>query len=548
MKLKRPRSRIQWLRRVCQAAFLLLFLWLLLGAHLAEGNVPRRGLKLFFDLDPLVSLATIISTRTLEAGALLALATVVAALLLGRVFCGWICPLGAVHTMASWFRKKPRSGGEAESRSPWHRLKYALLIALLVMALFGVHWIGVFDPIPLLYRSVTTAVLPALQYAIEDSSTAIYQADPQAGSFHLTSITEPAYVFSRDKLFQAERQTFTGATFIALLFIGIVALNLLRPRFWCRYLCPLGGLLGLLAQRPLLRLRNDADKCRNCGRCTMNCPAAAQPGRPGEWLATECFGCWNCVAGCKFNSLSFGFSVPRAPAEKAGLDLSRRTALGAGAGGFAALLSFRLPPQARDAQPYTPTLIRPPGARAERDFVQRCIQCGACMRACPTNALQPTALEAGIEGLWTPKLVPKIGYCLDSCSRCGQVCPTGAIEPLPIEVKRKRKIGLAAVDRNRCLPFAYGRQCIVCEEHCPLTPKAIYLVEREVVLRGGERRVVKEPHVDPDQCTGCGICEWACVFKDRAAIRVTCANEARHPANQPILPSPSGQEASGPYG
>lgn len=554
---RRPRSWMQWLRRLCQGACLAVFLGLLLFTRFTESGGSHRALRVFFDLDPLVFLATLISTRSLAGLSLLALITVAATLLLGRVFCGWVCPLGAVHALASWFRPKPRKRSAPELRSPWHRAKYAVLAALLVMAVFGAHWIGIFDPIPLLYRSVTTGVLPATQYAIEDTSTAVYQTDPKLGPLHLTSLTEPPYRFARDHVFRAERQTFTGGTLILLLFCGIVALNFLRPRFWCRYVCPLGGLLGLLSQRPVLRLKNDHASCRNCGQCNLACPAAAQPDQHGQWLPTECYGCWNCVAACKFDSLSFEFETPLKKLEAGPLDFSRRTAVAAGVGGMAALLSFRVAPQARGRQPVPDTLIRPPGARAEREFLKRCIQCGACMRVCPTNALQPVALEAGLEGLWTPKLVPKIGYCLNNCNLCGQVCPTGAIESLALDVKQKTKIGLASFDTGRCLPYAYSRECLVCEEHCPVSPKAIYLVENEVLLRDGSTRRFKQPYVDADRCTGCGICEWSCVFQDRAAIRVTSANEARNSKNQPILPgagfegadpAAAGGSASDPYG
>lgn len=557
--LRRPRSWVQWLRRISQAVFLGLFLWVVLITRFIESGASHKALRLFFDFDPLVLLATAISARSIGGLSLLALITVALTLLLGRVFCGWICPLGAVHAIASWFRPIPKKRPPLERRSPWQRAKYILLIALILMAVFGGHWIGVFDPIPLLYRSLTTGVLPATQYAVEDGSKAVYDANPKVGGFPITKLTEPPYRFARDKVFRVARQTFTGNTLILLLFIGIVILNLVRPRFWCRYLCPLGGLLGLLAQRPALRLKNDANACRNCGKCNLACPAAAQPDQQGQWLSTECFGCWNCIGACKFNALSFQFEPPFKTIEGGRLDLSRRATLAAGMGGMAALFSFRVSSQTRRTQPVPDTLMRPPGAREEREFLKRCIQCGACMRACPTNALQPAALEGGLEGLWSPRLVPKIGYCLNNCNLCGQVCPTGAIESLPLEVKQKTKIGLASFDTGRCLPYAYGRDCSVCEEHCPVSPKAIYLVDTEVTLRDGSTRRIRQPRVDPELCIGCGICEWSCVFQDRAAIRVTTANESRNANNQPILPglSPSGDSsppssssggAPGPYG
>ena len=113
------------------------------------------------------------------------------------------------------------------------------------------------------------------------------------------------------------------------------------------------------------------------------------------------------------------------------------------------------------------------------------------------------------------------------------------------EQKKKVNIGLAVIDTTRCLPFASGRECIVCEEHCPIPDKAIYFVEEEVLLRDGSRRVLKLPRVDAELCNGCGICETMCPFQDKAAVRITSAGESRNPANQPMLP---GGRSAGPDG
>jgi len=538
--MRRPRSWAQWLRRFTQAAFLLIFFALLLGMRSKEGRELSPFVNLFFDLDPLVLLATWLATHTLSGLSLLALITVAASLLLGRVFCGWVCPLGTVHHAVSWLgtrRRKAKTQLADGAWSPWQRTKYLLLLAFLVMAIFGIHWIGMLDPFSLLYRSTVTAVLPAAQYAIEDSTTAVYQADPRLGPLRATTVTEPIYEFFRDHVFKTSRQTFAGSTVIFLFFVAIVLLNLVRKRFWCRYLCPLGALLGLCSKRPVMRLKNDTAKCTNCKRCVLTCPAGAQPDAPGEWRATECYACWNCVAACKENALGFAFESPLRKPTKAQLDLKRRAVLASGFAGLGGLLGLRLTPKAQ-ATKFNPALIRPPGARPEREFLQRCIQCGACMKVCPTNALQPTSFEAGLEGIWTPILVPRIGYCEYECNLCGRVCPTEAIRPLPIEEKHKVKLGLARFDTTRCLPHAYARECLICEEHCPVPTKAIYFVEKEVPLRDGGTRVVKQPHVDPELCIGCGICESVCVFKDRPAVRVSSAGESRHTGNQPILPTP----------
>jgi MauM/NapG family ferredoxin protein len=193
---------------------------------------------------------------------------------------------------------------------------------------------------------------------------------------------------------------------------------------------------------------------------------------------------------------------------------------------------FRITPARKRA---LPKAIRPPGVLSEEKFLEKCVKCGECMKACPTNALQPASTEAGPEGIWTPVIVPRVGYCEYYCSLCSQVCPTGAIKELTIPEKIRVKIGSAWVNKNRCLPYALGRPCIVCEEHCPTSPKAIKFIPAEVKLHDGRVKVEKAPFVDLDLCIGCGICETKCPVVDDPAIYVTSVGESRSERNQLLL-------------
>lgn len=522
-------------RRLVQTLVLGLFLVLLAANRPAASESPEGPVKLFFDLDPLILVGTWIATRSLADLSLLALITVLVTLVLGRVFCGWFCPLGTLHNVVSSLRGRfRRVTVRQEAFSPWQRAKYLILVVLLVMAASGVQWFGVLDPFTLLYRSLALAVLPAADITVSGLANAVYLGNPQLGSWQLREVTEPVYRWWQHQVAGTELRVFLGAGTILLIFLGALVLNLVRNRFWCRYVCPLGGLLGLISKRPLLRLVSDAAACNQCQACALSCPAAAQPEQPDRWLATECFGCWNCVAACKNQGLDFRFVAPWRRTSRGSVDLKKRQVLAAAVGGLGAFALMRVTPAAQ-ARTYNPQLVRPPGALPEPDFLRRCIQCGLCMQTCPTGGLQPTWHEAGIEGVWTPILVPAIGYCEFECNACGQVCPTGAIAPLDVAAKKQVKIGLAAIDTTRCLPYAYGRECIVCEEHCPVPDKAITFELREAVQRDGTTVVLKFPRVDADRCTGCGICETKCPFRDRAAILVTSAGESRHPDNQPLL-------------
>jgi len=226
------------------------------------------------------------------------------------------------------------------------------------------------------------------------------------------------------------------------------------------------------------------------------------------------------------------------PAEER-LNLSRRAVLAAGLAGLGSNLLFRINLQA-SGNVFNPALIRPPGALAEEEFLARCIRCGECMKVCPTSAIQPSSLEGGLEGAWTPVLNMSLGYCDYECNLCSQVCPTHAIRQVDVREKQKIKIGLAYIDRNRCLPWAYSRNCIVCEEHCPTPKKAIWLEEAEVNNLTGEKLTVKQPRVDPELCIGCGICEAKCPVRAPAAVRLSSVGETRNPGNQFLLSSGSG--------
>lgn len=222
------------------------------------------------------------------------------------------------------------------------------------------------------------------------------------------------------------------------------------------------------------------------------------------------------------------------PPREERLNLGRRAVLLAAAAGAGGASLARIG-ATEGRQDFSPSLIRPPGSVPEGDFLSRCVRCGECMRVCPTNALQPAFDEGGLTGLWTPVLKMKSGYCEYECSLCSQVCPTHAIEILTLERKKTIRIGTAFFDKNRCLPYASARTCIVCEEHCPTPKKAIWLEETTVLGADGARVAVKQPHVDLDLCTGCGVCENKCPIADQRGVHVTSVGESRHPKNQILL-------------
>ena len=154
------------------------------------------------------------------------------------------------------------------------------------------------------------------------------------------------------------------------------------------------------------------------------------------------------------------------------------------------------------------------------------------MKVCITNGLQPTFLAAGLAGMFSPRLKARTGYCEYNCTLCGQVCPTGALAELTLAQKHATKIGSVFFDKNRCLPYAKGIPCIVCEEHCPTAEKAIQFREVRVVNGAGDEVEVKQPFVVDERCVGCGICEAKCPLPGQSAVRVISAGESRNPQNR----------------
>ena len=228
-----------------------------------------------------------------------------------------------------------------------------------------------------------------------------------------------------------------------------------------------------------------------------------------------------CPPLCPEEAIGFSWGYGR---EEAPFDLSRRRLIGSAATGLALVPLTRLHPY-RVVQP--PARLRPPGASSEADFLNRCLRCGACMKVCMRNAIHPALHEAGWEGVFTPVMDFNLGYCEYNCTLCGQVCPPEAIRRLPVEEKRKYVIGMAYIDKNRCLPHSRFENCIVCEEHCPVPEKAIVFDDEEVTAPSGEKMKMKKPRILTDKCIGCGICENRCPVKAPAAVIVSPYLESR---------------------
>ena len=153
------------IRRLYQVFFLLLFIGLLGAA--SYRHIKSLPVSLFLELDPLLALGSLLSSGVLFKGMALCLIVVAITLIFGRVFCSWICPLGILnHAMSALpSGRKKRARMLANAWRPIYQTKYYVLIALLVLAFFGVLQVGLLDPIALTVRSFAVLVFPGLQLA-----------------------------------------------------------------------------------------------------------------------------------------------------------------------------------------------------------------------------------------------------------------------------------------------------------------------------------------------------------------------------------------------
>ena len=526
---RRFRPRLSWsaARRWTQYLALALFLVLFIAAR--RGGWPPALVNLPMRLDPLLMLAHLLAGRLLLAGSLLALLTLLLTLVFGRAWCGWLCPLGTLLDLFSPPQLRRRKGLLVplhplsperqlwERRlEPWRAVKYFLLLLILGLAALGNLTLLALDPLTIVFRTLGTAVWPGLDQLLTRLEAFLYRL-PGLGE---AVSTLDAWL--RPLLLPTEPSFYQGAWLLALFFLGLVLLNWIVPRFWCRYLCPLGGLLGLVSKAALFR-RQVGDACQGCTLCTQACPTGTiDPAKNYASDPSECTLCMDCLDACPRSGIRFNPGLKLAAWNH--YDPGRRQLLlaaGAALGAWAVLDSDA------SARRQGPFLLRPPGVRlpdGSGDLLERCVRCAECLRACPTSALQPALGEAGPQGIWTPLLVPRLGYCDYSCNACGQACPVEAIPPLSLEEKRQQVIGRAYIDQDRCIAWADHTECLVCEEMCPIPDKAIVLEESQVALPDGETRPLLLPYVLRERCIGCGLCEYKCPLNGEAAIRVYVPN------------------------
>jgi ferredoxin len=481
-------------RRVVQAVCFILFCVLFFYVCWPYGNSDHAGqlaskekiaAESFLAIDPLVSISTAIATKTWVWSLLWAAGILFACVLFPRGFCGYLCPLGTLIDLFDWAVGKRVTRFRVERDGWWVNLKYYLLLGVLVCSVGGVLVSGFVAAIPVITRGFLFTLAP-LQMGIQRG---FYQVPPIG----------------------------LGQIFSIALFFGVLALGFMRPRFWCRYVCPSGAVFSI-ANVFRASERKVEDTCIKCNKCVEICPFDAIKADFTTRTA-DCTLCQTCGGVCPTHAIKF---VDRwntnllkeendPPVHET--KLSRRGLLTGVAAGAAIATAIRLPlPIARGANI---PVIRPPGSVPEDDFLQQCIRCGECFKACPNNVLQPMGFSSGLNNLWTPQALPSWSGCEPSCNNCGQVCPTGAIRALPLFEKRAVRMGLALVNEQTCLPHAGKEACQLCVDECTAAGYNAIEFERVHTEVDNDGTPIPDsgflaPVVLADKCVGCGLCETRC--------------------------------------
>lgn len=432
-------------------------------------------------------------------------------LVVGRIYCSVICPLGVLQDIISWSsgkrkKKKYRFTYSTEKKL----LRYGVLI-LFIIALIG--GIG----------SLTALLAPYSSYGriAQNLFAPLYGW----GNNFLAYLAERAdsYAFYRTEVWLKSLPTFCIA-FATLIILIILAWR--NGRTYCNTICPVGTLLGVLSRYSLFRPVIHTEKCNSCTLCSRKCKASCIDSKAHHIDYSRCVACMDCIDVCKHGAISLQYRFKKTAPQQSKetlkgqpADQARRQFLSVTAG-LAATATLKAQEKKVDGGlaviedkkiPERKTRIVPPGALSIRHFAQHCTACQLCVSVCPNEVLRPSS---GLLTLMQPEMSYERGYCRPECTRCADVCPAGAIRPISKADKSSTQIGHAVWIKKNCIPLTDGVECGNCARHCPTG--AIQMVPSDAA----NPQSLKIPVVNTERCIGCGACENLCPARPFSAIYV----------------------------
>ena len=435
-------------------------------------------------------------------------------LLVGRVYCSVICPLGLFQDIVSWIsgqRKKKKYRFSYSPEIKW--LRYGVLGLFVIALITGIGSIvALLAPYSSYGRIVSNLFAPLYRWGNNLLAYFAERAD--------------SYAFYDAEVWMKSLPTFIIAV---VTFIVLIILAWRNGRTYCNTICPVGTVLGFFSRFSLFRPVVDAEKCKKCSLCSRRCKAASIDYKNHRIDYSRCVACMDCLDTCKHDALHLQYrwkktnkqavNKPMQTVNSEQVDTTRRSFLSATAvlaatsvvkaqekkvdGGLAVIEDKKIPVRA--------TQIVPPGAGSARHFAQHCTACQLCVSACPNNVLRPSTK---LTKLMQPEMSYERGYCRPECTRCSDVCPAGAIRPITVEEKSSTRIGHAVWIKKNCIPLTDGVECGNCARHCP--SGAILMVPSD----NDDPNSVRIPVVNAERCIGCGACENLCPARPFSAIYV----------------------------
>ena len=431
-------------------------------------------------------------------------ALVLLTLLMGRIYCSVICPLGVMQDIFGWFGKKAKKNRYSYSKS-MNILRYVMLGVLVVALVAG-------------FGSIAALIAPYSAYGRIASNllAPVYQW----GNNLLAAWAENADSYA----FYSVDVWMKGGITLVVAVVTLVALFVLafkNGRTYCNTICPVGTVLGFLSRFSYLKPVIDTSKCNGCGLCARNCKAACIDSKNHAIDYSRCVVCLDCIDKCRQGAIKY---VPRAKAAQsapsgASADKGRRafitaTAVMAGTGiakaqklkmdgGFATIEDKQIPNRK--------TPITPPGSLSAKNMAQHCTACQLCVSVCPNQVLRPSS---DLSNFMQPETSYERGFCRPECTKCSEVCPTGAIKPITKEEKTAVQIGHAVWVTENCIVNTDGQKCGNCARHCPTG--AIQMVPKDA----NDPKSLQIPVVNTERCIGCGACENLCPSRPFSAIYV----------------------------
>jgi ferredoxin len=410
----------------------------------------------------------------------------ICALLFGRVYCSFICPMGIFQDIASRCSKSKQKRFYKKNNPI---LRWSILAIFLVLFNLGYTIaVGLLDPYSA-YGRIAVHIFKPVYLAMNNLLAYIFN--------HFGN-----YAFYRTEIAILSIFSLSVALFTFAI-IGMLAWA--KGRFYCNAVCPVGTVLGFMNKFSLFKIRIDGGRCASCGICEKKCKASCIDAKAKAIDYNRCVNCFNCISNCNKKAISFAVSKNNKPETQPAVDKSKRKFLLTGL-----TVAVAAPAVFAQTKENRQNAISPPGAVSTEHLLKHCSSCHLCISKCPSKVLKPAFMEYGIAGMMMPVMHFEKGFCNFDCTVCTDVCPNNALTSLTVQQKHRLQVGRVVFEPELCVVHTEGTSCGACSEHCPTQAVKMLPYKNGLTV----------PFIDADLCVGCGGCEFICPVRPQRAIYV----------------------------